>query len=705
MTALHRFETQYRLNEYAANKSLRSKDSAVPTVKSRSYLRWVFPDFPTETIKLSNLQRYPLSRYYYADDGSFLPHTLDHEFLQVITTMHSNDIQKPDRRYILRPLYFLPFMDKHPYFTYSLEKHFGYYQLHLPRNPYSISLSSQLLSCVQASYGYNPKLVQECERAALWQKLHPSANNVVKTLREITDMLTEWVQLFSSQYYSFSHKMDIFHCSIIDLLTVELEHVIEDDEITSGDIPWKNRKDGKKIKEIPPIYIEPQFYAIFSEPAYVENPRSLVLAQFREFVNSPDLERRLSFCLNEASADEPDKKGSLSAYTKSLCNVLAAAKASRDYTDVYALLSALFSDSKSLKPVYPQIPLKPLKELTALFTQCKKKMKEDQKVYPDRSESEQLAAEYKASLHKLVSHMLAISCDHQSSENKTSFGHMGSFWFNHEDMEDYISGLSDEREDVWPKPLLFEPNDYISMPCTKMFFTRVHREFWPDAFSSLKDGTCCIADYYIGACATAHISEQLQSLIPTIEPQQVPYISDETDEVEEHLLPWRWARSFFQVDEAAPRHTCLQDSDPQLLALDVEGKDFPLLSQIMQWFYPLSQSDDSSVPESSTTLKNLITSELLAYEGECGPFEEGLESAPTLQYLHDASKALHEKSPISTLTEQLMRNSNACWKLYLKNPNAYLNNFDSQVKDGIISILRESIPNNPPSFYESPDNE
>ena len=74
-------------------------------------------------------------------------------------------MQTPDQRYILRPLNFLPLMDGHPYFTYSLEKYFGCYQMLSPRNPHSIVLSSQLFPCVQAYYGYNQKLVWECEKA------------------------------------------------------------------------------------------------------------------------------------------------------------------------------------------------------------------------------------------------------------------------------------------------------------------------------------------------------------------------------------------------------------------------------------------------------------------------------------------------------------------------------------------------------------
>ena len=74
-----------------------------------------------------------------------------------------------------------------------------------------------------------------------------------------------------------------------------------------------------------------------------------------------------------------------------------------------------------------------------------------------------------------------------------------------------------------------------------MFFTRVHRELWPAAFADPKKSACCMTHYYIGSCVTAHILEQLQTLIPAIEPQDAHYIADETDTTEEDLLLWRWA--------------------------------------------------------------------------------------------------------------------------------------------------------------------
>ena len=254
MSALQRFETQYRLNEYNARPTLQASDSTAPAIKSASYFRWLYPENPTRHLKLSNLKREPLSRYYYASDGSFLPCTLDTEFLQVITSMHSCDFQKPDDQYILQPLCFLPFMCDHPYFIYSVEKHFGYYQMHTPRNEHAISSFNELLSAVQHHYDYSPELVQKNIREARAPEpcgieFMVCARLTVKALTNITDMLTEWVQLFSSQYYSFSRKTDIYDRSIIDRLTVALEHHDDCADITVKSTPWKKHSDKKKTIE------------------------------------------------------------------------------------------------------------------------------------------------------------------------------------------------------------------------------------------------------------------------------------------------------------------------------------------------------------------------------------------------------------------------------------------------------------------------
>lgn len=665
MSALQRFETQYRLNEYNARPTLQASDSTAPAIKSASYFRWLYPENPTRHLKLSNLKREPLSRYYYASDGSFLPCTLDTEFLQVITSMHSCDFQKPDDQYILQPLCFLPFMCDHPYFIYSIEKHFGYYQMHTSRNVNSVSTSNKLLSAVQHHYGYSPELVQKNIREARAPEpcgieFMVCARLTVKALTNITDLLTEWVQLFSSQYYTFSRKTDIYDRSIIDRLTVALEHHDDCADITVKSTPWKKHSDKKKTIEIPLVDIDNLFFSLFADPKHVENPQGLFLEQFRELVNSSELERRLSYSLNE-NAD-------LTPYMDALCQTLNAARSSRDYTNVYALLSALFSDSKSLKPVSPQIPLTPLKDLKALTAKCERKITEDQAAVQILCDDEQLVAKYKAALHRLVYQLLTISQDHQSSENKAAFGSAKPFWF--------------EREDEWDKAslkyLLFEPDDYITMPCTKMFFTRVHRELCPAAFADPKESACCITHYFIGACVTAHILEQLQTLIPAIEPQDAHYIADETDTTEEDLLLWRWARNFFQTDELPSRHSNLKDSDPQLLALNAAGKGFPLLRHVIQWFYPLS------------ALKQLMKLKLLEYESELElPGEDVYNAQPCLCLLHSAENEFPDDSPLKSLIDRLINSSGVCWTAFMKNPDACPENFFFARIDQAISLARK----------------
>lgn len=666
MSALQRFEVQYRLNEYNARPTLQSPDRTAPAIKSASYFRWLYPEHPTRHLKLSNLKREPLSRYYYADDGSFLPRTLDSEFLQVITSMHSYTVQKPDQQYILHPLCLLPFMYAHPYFIYSVEKHFGYYQMHTSRNVNSISSSSELFSAVQHQYRYFPELVCKNMREARAPehsglKFMARARSTVKALTNITDLLTEWVQLFSSQYYSFSRTTDIYNRSVIDRLTVALEHPDDRAGETIKNTPWKKRSDKRKTIEIPPVDVDSLFFSLFADPKHVENPQGLFLKQFRELVNSPELERRLSYSLNE-NAD-------LAPYMDALCQALNASRSSRDYTNVYALLSALFSNSKSLKPVSPQIPLARLKDLKVLTAKCKKKIDEDQAAVRALHNDEQLVAKYKAALHRLVYQLLTVSQEHQSSENKAAFGCRKPFWF--------------QREGEWEEdPLLFEPDDYITMPCTKMFFTRVHRELWPTAFSNPKEGACCMTHYYMGACVTAHTLEQLQVLIPAVEPQDAHYIADETDTTEEDQLLWLWARNFFQTDGLPSRHSNLKDSDPQLLSLNAAGKGCPLLNRVVRWFYPLS------------ALKWLMELELLAYESELKlPGEDVDNAQPCLLLLYSAKHKFPDDFPLKSLPNQLINNSDACWTAFRKNPDTYPEDFlFARINRAISAARKQAFP-------------
>ncbi len=273
---------------------------------------------------------------------------------------------------------------------------------------------------------------------------------------------------------------------------------------------------------------------------------------------------------------------------------------------------------------------------------------------------------------RISNQLLTISQEHQSSESKATFGRPRPFWFGHEDEWDKAS----------LKYLLFEPDDYVTVPCTKIFFTRVHRELWPASFSNPKKTACCITHYYMGACVTAHILEQLQTLIPAIEPQDAHYIADETDTTEEDQLSWRWARKFFQTDGLPSRHSNLKDGDPQLLSLSPAGKDFPLLNRVVRWFYPLS------------TLKQLMASELLAYESELELPGENVDNIqPCLGLLLSDKDALADDFPFKALLDRLINSSSPCWPAFMKNPDTYPEYFlFAQINQAISSVRKQAFP-------------
>ena len=125
MSVLSEYEKQYRIKECRHLPHPASSASA-PSIPDASYLSLLFPELPRHSIKMSNLRREPLHIYYKdAKDGSLLPRTLDTEFMQAITVLYHRYVRTPDMRYLLQPAAFLPLMDGHPYFMYSVEKYWG----------------------------------------------------------------------------------------------------------------------------------------------------------------------------------------------------------------------------------------------------------------------------------------------------------------------------------------------------------------------------------------------------------------------------------------------------------------------------------------------------------------------------------------------------------------------------------------------------
>ena len=124
-----------------------------------------------------------------------------------------------------------------------------------------------------------------------------------------------------------------------------------------------------------------------------------------------------------------------------------------------------------------------------------------------RKELPSSVASFVAALNDFTADALELSLEHKKQRH--SYGYTHPFWFQCEPHAlDMLEG------DPPSVPILFEPNDYVTGPCTKMFFTRLHRIIWPKA-SSDPNTSYSTADYFIGAFVTAHLLEQQMVSAPS----------------------------------------------------------------------------------------------------------------------------------------------------------------------------------------------
>ena len=729
MAALQKYEKQYRIKEFRTVLHPQTTEKDSPNnfiLESKAYFDWLFPNL-SDSIKMSNLRRKPLHSYYNdTDDNSFLPRTLDMEFLQAITVLYNNYLRKGDLRYMLSPACFLPLMKQHPYFVYSLEKYFGYYQTHCKRNDFSLSTCDELIRSLYDDYDYSPHIYNYlqafyrsvcvsytdllsyyedfsivckknqlryddfdlydnlqtahqdfstsyenllayyndfpvvCEDLPtsydditdLYEALQTETSYDLKdatrdyyySLFQLVQLLREWLRLFSNRYYSFAFQDEgnsnsllrfqnaddavaidplIYNCFTtkerlkhyrfaVNLLK-KRGHSLSPDldkQLYYSFFCTSYDEDRYKIlcslkkqlhKNDIPTNISKLFYLCFSTLEFVENPQFSALRQFRELVCSPEITRRLAYTLNEASLKKvssdsnKDTDTNLHVYLQKLQTALESAKRSHQYDDIFCTLSALFSDSKSFK--IPPIPSK-LMDNKTLNKEISKYRKQAQAA---RKELPSAVASFVAALNDFTADALELSLEHKKQRH--SYGYTHPFWFQCEPHAlDMLEG------DPPSVPILFEPNDYVTGPCTKMFFTRLHRIIWPKA-SSDPNTSYSTADYFIGAFVTAHLLEQQMVSAPSPALDEVYFPGDsflDEDEESEVTNLWLWAQNFLKTAQSSPQYVDNYEGHaaqvPHKLPLKMSGTDFPLLTHTIQWFYP------------EDTLTNLMYDILLSTE-------------------------------------------------------------------------------------------
>ena len=641
ISVLNEYEKQYRIKE-CRHLPYPVSSAATPSIPDASYLSWLFPELPKHSIKMSNLRREPLHIYYKdAKDGSLLPRTLDTEFMQAITVLYHRYVRTPDMRYLLWPAAFLPLMDGHPYFMYSVEKYWGYYQTCCKRNADTVSTFEQLYEALLDSY--------ECYPAAAPEEIPDTLTDEDTSyfihLIKLIQLLKEWVDFFEDRYYSFSLTGSNFDNPLLNYFN----HWPED----------------------LPLDVDALIYSCFAEPEFARNPNFLALQRLRELINAPDAEQNLSYTLNGCIKQLPD-------HLEELQGALTQAKENGSYAPIYQNLSGLFSPSKSLKapsPLLAPLGQKKIRELGIFHI----KKPFDFPVMND--------------------YFLAVSdfAEKVLKDWSTQPG-TSAFWFEREaQAEDHMQELADMHEtadtydrespfDGWydqpvtTQPLLFEPNDFVSGPCTRMFFTLLHRQFFPTYLlnqygedpDDYTEKDRCITDCYLGASAAARIFDQLQKDLVSVNPDDIycrttyEIADEEENQQAEHL--WLWAQRFLRTNQIDINRLEPSKIQVQTLFLDVTGSNFPLLRQTMEWLYPRSELDA-----------------LLAEEIEkCG--QDALDPSLSLQIsMYNKS---HKTDPLLEYAQKLNQAGSQYWEFVIKNKASFVPENASKLFDKYLKFLR-----------------
>lgn len=640
MSVLSEYEKQYRIKECRHLPHPASGASA-PSIPDASYLSLLFPELPRHSIKMSNLRREPLHIYYKdAKDGSLLPRTLDTEFMQAITVLYHRYVRTPDMRYLLRPAAFLPLMDGHPYFMYSVEKYWGYYQTCCKRTADTVSTFERLREALLDSY--------ECFPAAAPEEIPDTLTDADTSyfvhLIKIIRLLKEWIDFFEDRYYSFSLTGSNFDNPLLSYFNYWPEDL--------------------------PLDVDTLIYSCFAEPEFARNPNLLALQRLRELINAPDAEQNLSYTLNEC-------KSHLSNHLKELQEALTQAKESGCYAPIYQNLSGLFSPSKSLKA-----------PTSLLVSLGQKKIREFGIFHIKKPFDFPVMNDYFLAVSDFAEQVLK----YWSTQPGTS-----AFWFEREaQAEDHIQELADMHEtadtydrenpfDGWydqpvtPQPLLFEPNDFVSGPCTRMFFTLLHRQIFPFCLirkygedpDDPADKDRCITDYYLGSCAAARILEQLQKDLVSVNPDDIycrtTYeIAEEENQQAEQL--WLWAQHFLRTNQIDINRLEPSEIQVQTLFLDVTGSNFPLLYQTMEWLYPRSELDA------------LLSEEI----EKCG--QDFLDPFLSLQI--SKYNQSHNPDPLLEYAQILNQAGSQYWEFIVKNQSSFVPENASKFFDKYLKFLR-----------------
>ena len=575
MAVLNHYDKLLRLLEgRRGSVDLQQKDeSGNPYWDKQSFLqRWLFPQKKAEW--LSTARRKPLLKDVYGLVGK-CPPDLDKEFLQALVALQAYGVTFEENKYMLHPASYIPLLSGHPYFIYSVEKHWNLYAM----------LCNRDLKAVDNG-----------------DKISPHLLNYYVNRASIPQLLTEWYRLFDDQYYdlilgsySVTKQGKFFDCfnEILNAWCTyqqnmeqttedkqERKEQLSDEEPHKGPNECDDCGDGKDLYE---KELEEAWCALLDN----------WLANADHCFQGPTAQKRLAQLIAAPESSERVQKklainpNLIAAYCQELQSILENSFKTKDVEPVYVFLSELFNGVTRMKTSLDEICAK--SETTSTKKEVKKIRSAVKHIMIQCSQNKQddQNDEVWKSLLQLNIELADITLQHLDSKK----------W-----REDQLLWYEREGELVIDqgKPLpmqnfvTYEPSDFIQAPCTKMFFVRLQKQIWPDLAGT--DGqvkwqkeekvdtednfeVCTNASYYIGACVLSRILDKFYNkLLRLLERMEAESATWKDGQIEGELT-WRWAKCVLHHERAQ------DDKNPDTVQYDVSGKTMQLLQKLMSWFY------------------------------------------------------------------------------------------------------------------------
>lgn len=587
MAALGYYDELVRRYEAAVDGAQHSKqDNKYLWDKQVMFEKWLRPNQNDNW--MNNLRRDPLLSDIYQLKGN-CPPDLDIEFLRALFALRAYGVSiEPDRR-MLHPACVFPLLSGHPYFTYSVEKHWKLYEMLCDRDAKAVDVGAEITSALLDYYG------EKCE--------------------DIPKLLTEWYQLFEGYYddlfleeYSFEGTGKFFD-NYKELKSAKEKYQSSLDEIEEDEV-GEEEKDKTTDQE----YLSQEERRIEVEEVFSEEATNAREALLQAWLTNSDFisyERQLKEHLiqllrspeitKQIQQKLKNSKGVIPKYCEKLKEKMNEASGTLDFEEIYSLLINLFDEKSKLSTEIDKTMS--WKDFGPAIQKALEQVTREKKYYDPDDPDDPDQTELK-NLLDLVESTIKISQKHLQSEKQ---GCRRLLWYKRKEVWEEM----EENDKCMEELVLYEPNDFIHAPCTKMFFIRLQRQLWP-AFAG-EEGrvewlaqddeqkVCTCASYYIGACVLARVlegfyselTEFLKNQAQSYEEKAEAYFWEQEQGTEmpegigdEDSTKWQWARSILH-------HKDGQEKGVDIIEFDTAGEGMNLLQQQINWFYSKNQIEQA----------------------------------------------------------------------------------------------------------------